>query len=73
MVGTSNTNVLYESAGGAQEFAGAFVTTNAFLFLGVKSLLDRWHDLLSLENSVEIALAVEDTQDDHLPARCDRR
>ncbi|HKV47423.1 MAG TPA: ABC transporter permease [Candidatus Acidoferrales bacterium] len=42
MVGTSNVNVLYESAGGAQEFAGAFVTTNTFPFLGVKPLLGRW-------------------------------
>ena len=42
MVGTSNINVLYESAAGAQEFAGAFVTTNTFPFLGVRPLLGRW-------------------------------
>ncbi|HEY6464825.1 MAG TPA: ABC transporter permease, partial [Candidatus Acidoferrales bacterium] len=42
MVGTANLNVLYESAGGAQEFPGAFVTTNTFPFLGVKPLLGRW-------------------------------
>ncbi|HKQ86757.1 MAG TPA: ABC transporter permease [Candidatus Acidoferrales bacterium] len=42
MVGTSNINVLYESAAGAQEFGGAFVTTNTFPFLGVKPLLGRW-------------------------------
>ena len=42
MVGTGNLNVLYESAGGAQEFPGAFVTTNTFPFLGVKPLIGRW-------------------------------
>jgi predicted permease len=42
MVGTANLNVLYESAGGAQEFPGAFLTTNTFPFLGVKPLLGRW-------------------------------
>ncbi len=42
MVGTSTLNVLYTSATGAQEFGGAFVTTNTFPFLGVKPLLGRW-------------------------------
>lgn len=42
IVGTANLNVLYESADGAEEFPGAFVTTNTFPFLGVKPLLGRW-------------------------------
>ncbi|HXA56099.1 MAG TPA: ABC transporter permease [Candidatus Acidoferrum sp.] len=42
MVGTSPLNVLFETAGGAQQMQGAFITTNTFPFLGVKPLLGRW-------------------------------
>ena len=42
MVGTSTTPVLYSSNAGAQQFEGAYVTTNTFAFLGVPALLGRW-------------------------------
>src|SRR5260370_9758247 len=41
MIGSWPTNILYDNGQSAREFAGAYVTANAFQFLGVDPLLGR--------------------------------